>query len=88
MRSTLMNVDEIRLRLFLLQESLSCAPTTQGNHLARRSLVDNTWHAYSARSTAQGNLLLFPNQQTRKMVVERANKTTDEELYRLCKIAD
>ena len=30
----------------------------------------------------------FPNQLTRRPVVERANEKDDEELYRLCKIAD
>ena len=52
--------------------------------MARASPLENTWHAYSARSTAEGNLLLFLNQQTRKTVVERANKTTDKEFVRLC----
>ena len=100
MRSTLMKVDEIRLRLFLLKESRrtslsldrpyaaervsSCAPIAEGNHLASPSPLENTWRADSARSTAEGNLLLFPNQQTRKMVVERANETTDKERVRLC----
>ena len=50
--------------------------------------MEITWHAYSERSTADGNLLRQPNQPTRMSVVERANAKTDEELYRLCQIAD
>ena len=100
MRSTLMKVDEIRRRLFLLQESRRTSLSLdldltqlnvsqvllrwRGKPLSKASPLDNTWHAYSARSTAQGNLLLFPNQLTRKMVVERGNKTTDTELVRWC----
>ena len=78
------NVTQPRPRPYATERVSSCAPMAEGNHLARASPLDYTWHAYSARSTAQGNLLLFPNQQTRKMVVERANKTTDKELVRLC----
>ena len=52
-----------------------------GNLLARPVPLTNTWHAHSGRSTAEGNRLLLPNQQTRKAVVQRANETTVEELY-------
>ena len=43
----------------------SCALIAEGNLLARASLWDNNWHAHSGRSTAEGHLLLLPNQQTR-----------------------
>ena len=39
--------------------------------------------ADSERSTAEGNLQLFLNQQTTKAVAERANGTTANELVRL-----
>ena len=72
-------INEIDLRLFLLQES----------HLfARGSLLENNGHAQSEVSTAEGNLLLSPNQQTRETFVERANEKTDEELYRPCEKSD
>ena len=66
----------------------SCAPIAEGNLSARASPLENTWHAYSERSAAEGNLLLLPNQQARKTIVERANEKTDEEPYRLCNTAD
>ena len=66
----------------------SCAQTAEGNLSARASPLENTWHTDSERSTAEGNLQLFSNQQTRKAVVARANEKTDTELLRLCKIAD
>ena len=37
--------------------------------------------------TAEGHLQLFPNHETTRAVVERANESTEEELVRLCKIA-
>ena len=40
------------------------------------------------RIDGKGKPPAIPSQQTRKMVVGRANEKTDEELYRLCRIAD
>ena len=42
-----------------------------------------TMKASDLRSTAEVNLRLLPNQQTRKAVVERANERTNQELVRL-----
>ena len=50
--------------------------------------MENTWHAYNARSTTKGNLLMSPNHQTTKIVVERANEKVDEKLHRLIIITD
>ena len=66
----------------------TCAQTEEGNLLTRGSPFENTWHADSERSTAEGNLRPFPNEQTRKAVVEKANEKTNEELDRLCFLAD
>ena len=57
------------------------------NLAARASYFENAWHADSARS-AEGNLLLIPNDETTTAVVERANEATDKEIVRLCRIAD
>ena len=54
---------------------------------AVQSLKSLRW-THSERSTAEGIISLLPNQQTRKAVVERANEKTDEEVYRLCTIAN
>ena len=62
----------------------SCAQASEGNFLAGASPFEIIWHAYVERSTAEGHLLLLPNRQRRKTVVERANEKTDEELYRQC----
>ena len=69
-----MNVSQPRPRPYAAEHVSSCAPIAEGNFSARASLLENTCHAYSARSTADGNLLLLPNQQTKKIVVERANE--------------
>ena len=82
------NVTQPRPQPHAAENVSSRAQIAGGNQLARASPLENTWHAYGARSTAERNFLLSPNQQTRKIVVERANEETDEELYRLCKIAD
>ena len=55
--------------------------------MAKALLFKNTWPADSERSTAEVNLGLFPNHQTTKAVVESANESTDEELFRLCENA-
>ena len=75
-------------RLHAADKFSSCGQTAEGNFSARASPFEITWHADSERSTAQGNLRLFPNQQTGKAVVERANEKTDTELLRLWRIAD
>ena len=77
------NVTQPRPRPYAAENVSSCAPMAEGNFLARSSLLENTWHAYSERSTAEEILLLLPTQQTRKTVVEGATQKTDEELCRL-----
>ena len=67
----------------------SCALITEENLSAwEHHLFQNTLQADSERSTAEGNLRLFPNQQTTKAVVERATETTYKEVGRLCKLAE
>ena len=80
------NVTQPRPRPCEAEHVSSCAPIAEGNLSARASPLENTWHAYSARSTAEGNFLQLPNQQTTKIVVDKANETTDKELVRQCKI--
>ena len=82
------NLTQPRPRPHAAQHFSSCVPTTEEELLARASPLEDTWHAYRERSPAKRNLLLLPNQQTRKTVVERADDKTDKELYRLCKIAN
>ena len=58
----------------------SCGLIADGNLSARASPFENAWHADRERSTAEGNLGLFPNQRTTKAVVENAIATMFFEL--------
>ena len=69
-----MNVTQLRPRPCAAEHFSSCVRIAERNLSAKASHLENTCHAYSARSTTP--------------VTERANEKTDEELYRLCEIAD
>ena len=80
-----MKVGKIRLQMFLLHElrrpslcldfmqltiSQVALTTGEADLLATASSLENTWHVDSEKSTAEGNLRVFPNLHTRKPVVE------------------
>ena len=85
MKSNL-TVKEIRLQLFLLQESRRPSiclnrvqpkiyqvmlPQQQRGTFQQEHSFENAWHADSDRLTAEGNLQLVANRQITKAVVER-----------------
>ena len=80
-----MKVGKLRLQMFLLHElrrpslcldfmqltiSQVALVIGEADLSATASSLENTWHADSEKSTAEGNLRVFPNLHTRKPVVE------------------
>ena len=95
-----LKVDETQLQLFSLQQSrspplcLDLMQLTLSTVVLRqrrvtfeqeRHLVENTWHAENARSTAEENCSLRI-QQTRKTVVEERTEKQTKKLIRSVKV--
>ena len=77
-----LDLDLVQLNFFQV-----CAPISELNLSAIASPFENIWHAHSERSTAEGNLLLLPNHQTTKAVVERATKRQTKNIFDCVQIA-